>query len=204
MDMVPTVDDTAARKLRAVPLSNDSVARCIWSSLIRRCQMEDASDRNKDCLLINFFWNHGDDMREELLLCWGDLGYGWKISGRWRWNMKLLSKDNKLQNTASLRMKGHISAFQETFAEIFPDAGSQLKWLDMWLSLVHQRGKSLLMPPKIQRQSCWLHFEHYNVQKSMYLYKYWKANNNNRDFIIEFLFLYILVKSNVRFKCVNE
>lgn len=85
MDMVSTMlDDSAASKLRAIPLSNNTVGRRIYdmskdieeqlNDKVRdshfSLQMDEATDGNKDCLLITYVrFIDGDDMREELLFC---------------------------------------------------------------------------------------------------------------------------------------
>ena len=81
MDMVSTMlDDKAASKLRAIPLSDNTNARRIYdmskqlNDKVRdirfALQMDEAIDSNKDCLLITYVrFIDEDDLREELLFC---------------------------------------------------------------------------------------------------------------------------------------
>ena len=86
IDMVSTmIDEATASKLKAIPLSDNTIARRIYdiskdieeqlNDKIRAkhfaLQMDEATDSNKDCLLIasiNRFID-GEDLREDLLFC---------------------------------------------------------------------------------------------------------------------------------------
>lgn len=82
IDMVSTmIDEATASKLKAIPLSNNTISRRIYMSKdieeqlndkIRgrrfTLQMDEATDSNKDCLLITYVrFIDADDLREDLL-----------------------------------------------------------------------------------------------------------------------------------------
>lgn len=85
LDMVSTMlDDTSAEKLKAVPLSNDTVARCICDisddleeQLTEKMknkrfalQVDEAIDSSKDCLFIAYVrFVMSESLYEDLLFC---------------------------------------------------------------------------------------------------------------------------------------
>ena len=85
IDMVSTmIDEATASKLKAIPLSDNTIARLIYdmskdieeqlNDKIRAkrfaLQMDEATDSNKDCLLIAYVrFIDGEDLREDLLFC---------------------------------------------------------------------------------------------------------------------------------------
>ena len=85
IDMVSTmIDEATASKLKAIPLSDNTIARRIYdiskdieeqlNDKIRAkrfaLQMDEATDSNKDCLLIAYVrFIDGEDLREDLLFC---------------------------------------------------------------------------------------------------------------------------------------
>lgn len=82
LDMVSIMlDETSAAKLKAIPLSNDTVARriCKISSDLQEqifkdsrfaLQVDEATDSNKDCLFISYVrFVNGGSLFEDLLFC---------------------------------------------------------------------------------------------------------------------------------------
>ncbi|XP_072229039.1 zinc finger BED domain-containing protein 5-like [Leuresthes tenuis] len=85
LDMVSVMlDETSAAKLKAVPLSNDTIARRIWDissdleeQLIEKLkesrfalQVDKATDSNKDCLFLSYVrFVNCESLCEELLFC---------------------------------------------------------------------------------------------------------------------------------------
>uniref|UniRef100_A0A8P4G627 DUF4371 domain-containing protein n=1 Tax=Dicentrarchus labrax TaxID=13489 RepID=A0A8P4G627_DICLA len=133
------LDETSAAKLKAVPLSNDTVARRICNISSDLEEQLNATDRNKDCLFISYVrFVNGESLCKDLLFCkyiknrqlnsWFKIMDSYLKEHGLKWgNCAGFCSDGAQTMAGS---KNGLKIVQHTFTPLFPTPAPNLTYAD--------------------------------------------------------------------------